>query len=648
MRCMVDFKKVINRCVYTVLLFAIIGRVDGYCQVTVSGHDVLVDGSVYQIRGVCYSPHAVGAQAWEFDFSQIDKDIQLMQEACVNTIRTYQPVLGQSELDKFYQAGIRVIVGFTLEETRGGSYSNYISTFKNHPAILMWAHGNEFNYHPDWFTNGNIYDWYGILNQEAANTKALDSKHPVATVHGELPDAGALNACPNVDVWGLNIYRKDILGPLFSDFANRSSKPMFIGESGADSYPDANAPVLANPKIYQSVSDNGTWKNGSQVCSGICFFEWTDEWWKSGNVGVQDLGGFSNIGVAYDEFAHEEYWGILDVYHNKKPAFNALKSSFCNDLHDVSSGFVQLFGDCDFNGAKLNLLEGEYLANQLGAVGNNQVSSIQVLPGYAVALYDRDNFQGNELIITEDDGCLVNNSFNDSASSIKVFPLGESGLSEAFSIKNKNSGLFIDLAFGDEADGTNYLQYFEQETDNQMFDFEEISNGVYGIRCRETGKSFDIDGLSLADGANLHQWGTNTDVSHRQFIIVPVDQNYYQLVARHSGKVLEVENGSVTENANIQQFTNSGQDHSLWELIPRSVTGISSEYATNLTLYPNPASGELIVGGEIVNLEIWTLSGDLVIRTDKSRIDISELPKGIYVAHIYGTEIMETAKLIIE
>lgn len=618
-------------------------------QVTVSGRDLLVDGGLYQIRGVCYSPHAVGAQAWEFDFSKIDQDIQYMQEACINTIRVYQPVLGQTELDKFHQAGIKVIVGFTLEETRGGSYSNYISTYKNHPAILMWVHGNEFNYHPEWFENGDINDWYGILNQVAANTKALDSNHPVATVHGELPGTNVLNACPNVEIWGLNIYRKDILGPLFSDFAARSSKPMFIAESGADSYPDAQAPVVANPKIYQSVSDNGTWRDDSQVCSGICFFEWTDEWWKSGNINAQDLGGFSNIGVAYDEFAHEEHWGVLDIYHNKKPAFSALKNSFCSDVYQASVGFVKLYADCNFNGSEVNLVEGEYLSSQLGSVGDEQVSSISVLPGYAITIFKNDDFEGDNLTFTADDGCLVNDLFNDHTSSVKVYAQGEPGFSGAYSIKNKKSGLFIDLAFGDEANGTNYLQYFENEADNQLFDFEELDNGVYGILSRETGKSFDIDGLSIADRANLHQWGTSIDVTHRQFILVSVGEDEYQLVARHSGKVLEVENGSLLENANIHQFTNSGQEHSIWSLISMEITSLGYQEMEGVFVYPNPSNDFVrIQGSGIEQFELLSLSGERVSLSRTNQLDVRGVPTGLYVIKVQYSDHVETGRVLIE
>ncbi|HEY8401689.1 MAG TPA: Ig-like domain-containing protein [Cytophagaceae bacterium] len=308
-----------------ILLIALL-PFSGFAQVTVNGRNILVDGELYQIKGICYSPVAIGV-TWTPDYSNVDQDITLMQAACINTIRTYSPINDKSVLDKFAAAGIKVIIGFTLEQTQNGTYTSYINTYKDHPAILMWVHGNEFNYHPDWFNN-NLSNWYSLLNTAAGNTTALDSNHPVATVHGELPGIDAINACPNVQVWGMNIYRSDNLGTLFTDWAARSDKPMFLGETGGDSYPDPNAPALAIPKLWNSVNNNATKYNG--VCSGVCFFEWSDEWWKAGNPNTQDTGGFTNGGVPYDGFANEEYWGIVDIYRNPKPGYNALKTSYCS------------------------------------------------------------------------------------------------------------------------------------------------------------------------------------------------------------------------------------------------------------------------------------------------------------------------------
>ena len=60
--------------------------------------------------------------------------------------------------------------------------------------------------------------------------------HPVTTAHGELPDALALSTCPNIDVWGMNVYRWDNPETIFTEWEAVGTKPMYISEAGADSY----------------------------------------------------------------------------------------------------------------------------------------------------------------------------------------------------------------------------------------------------------------------------------------------------------------------------------------------------------------------------------------------------------------------------
>ena len=78
---------------------------------------------------------------------------------------------------------------------------------------------------------GNIENWYTTLNTAADIIHKNDSSHPVATAHGELPDINALSLCPNVDVWGMNVYRWDNPEDIFTEWSVVSSKPMYLSEA---------------------------------------------------------------------------------------------------------------------------------------------------------------------------------------------------------------------------------------------------------------------------------------------------------------------------------------------------------------------------------------------------------------------------------
>jgi hypothetical protein len=311
--------------------------------VSTQGRQILLNDSVYMIRGVCYNPVAIGDDRYDpLDFSHIAYDIELMTEAGINTVRTYVPITDPAVLDQFAEAEIRVIIGFPnyddtfqYPDINHGTYLDYINTYKDHDAILMWELGNEYNYHPEWFNN-DINNWYSILNNAALAIRQTDPNHPVSTAHGEVPTTVVLNLCPNVDVWGMNVYRWDDPSGALTQYAAISSKPCYLSESGADRY-DNN--LEKEDQVNQAKASKSIWyavRGNLDICSGITFFAFVDEWWKGGNANTQDPAGFM-MSIPYDSFANEEWWGIVDIFRTKTAAYHLLEQEFswyANDIED--------------------------------------------------------------------------------------------------------------------------------------------------------------------------------------------------------------------------------------------------------------------------------------------------------------------------
>lgn len=306
-------------------------------RVSINNRQISLNGSPCFIKGVCYHPVPKGETQRSFD--NLATDIELMKEAGVNTVRLYSPVDDASVLDAFHKAGIKVIVGFGYNQNGfydilSGTFIEYIKRFKEHPAVLFWELGNEYNYHPEWF-EGDIENWYSALNSAAQKAHDADSLHPVATAHGELPDSLALSMCPEIDIWGMNVYRWDDPGTIFQQWEEICSKPMYLSEAGGDSYmtidrdgyrqgvnEKAQADALTNilKRVFQH-------KN---ICSGVSVFSFTDGWWKAGNPEQQDAGGWAptSTGVPYDGVPNEEYWGIVNIDRQKKEAFDVVKKFY--------------------------------------------------------------------------------------------------------------------------------------------------------------------------------------------------------------------------------------------------------------------------------------------------------------------------------
>ena len=173
------------------------------------------------------------------------------------------------------------------------------------------------------------------MNDAAALIHDNDSAHPVTTAHGELPDDLAFSASPNIDVWGLNVYRWDNPEDIFEEWKAVSTKPMYLSEAGGDSYmtiakegyeagENEKAQADANANILDAIFRNKT------ICSGVTMFSFTDGWWKAGKADVQDIGGWApeGSGVPFDRIPNEEYWGIVDINRNKKEVFDVLKDLY--------------------------------------------------------------------------------------------------------------------------------------------------------------------------------------------------------------------------------------------------------------------------------------------------------------------------------
>jgi exo-beta-1,3-glucanase (GH17 family) len=302
----------------------------------VRNNAILVDGDPFEIKGICYHPVPKGSRVR--DFSQLTEDLALMKEAGINTIRVYEPIAERTVLDEIGAAGLKVIISFGYNQEGkydilSGTYLDYVNEFKDHPAILLWELGNEYNFHPEWF-GGDITVWYTALNAAAKAIQKVDTNHLVSTAHGEIPDSETLDLCPDIQIWGMNVYRWDDPESLLAEWTkSHPGRPMYFAEVGADSFmaiknagydkgPNEKAQADALRTILEDIDKY------PEACAGVVVFAFNDEWWKSGSYDVQDESGKEGAGVPYDDVANEEWWGIVTLDRTKKEAFHLLKEQW--------------------------------------------------------------------------------------------------------------------------------------------------------------------------------------------------------------------------------------------------------------------------------------------------------------------------------
>jgi pimeloyl-ACP methyl ester carboxylesterase len=88
-------------------------------------------------------------------------------------------------------------------------------------------------------------------------------------------------------------------------------------------------------------------------------------------------------------------------------------------------------------------------------------------------------------------------------------------------------------------------------------------SGAYRLIAQHSGKHADIDGVSTAAGARLHQW-SSTGRTNQQFEFVDAGEGHFKIKARHSGLVLQVASNSNGADITQQADTNAHSQH--WRL----------------------------------------------------------------------------------
>jgi hypothetical protein len=307
-------------------------------HVQIAGRQLLVDGKPFQIRGVGWNPVPIGGNyPADLDYPGFaPTDIPLMAAAGINVVRTYDPLLDRSVLDQLYQAGIFVIESvYPYGGDDVSVVTERVQAIADHPAVLLWAVGNEWNYN-GLYVNLSATDSLARLRQAAQLVKQADPNHPIATIYGEMPPKTTVDAMPEIDLWGINAYRGLSFGDLFTVWAATSNKPMFLAEYGADAYNanlgayDPDSQALADKDLSSELlAQSATQPDG--ITLGGAVFEWADEWWKdsSGSPDAQDVGGSAPGGGPYpDQTFNEEWWGIVDIHRVPRPAYTALQQLY--------------------------------------------------------------------------------------------------------------------------------------------------------------------------------------------------------------------------------------------------------------------------------------------------------------------------------
>ncbi|RAR44159.1 RICIN domain-containing protein [Paenibacillus sp. MDMC362] len=132
-----------------------------------------------------------------------------------------------------------------------------------------------------------------------------------------------------------------------------------------------------------------------------------------------------------------------------------------------------------------------------------------------------------------------------------------------YTIGSKASGKVMDVVDVSMASGAKIQQWTNYVANNQRFRVESTGDGYYKLTAVHSGKVLDVPSSSTATGVQLQQWDDNGSNAQR-WRIVDVGGGYYKLVSKVSGLAVDVASASTADGAVVQQWTDNGTDAQKW------------------------------------------------------------------------------------
>ncbi|MCK5708156.1 MAG: hypothetical protein KAI43_10935 [Candidatus Aureabacteria bacterium] len=330
-------------------------------KITIKGDWIYVNGERFFVKGIGYSPAYPKEIPWKrvFNEKRMRTDLKLIKEAGFNTLRSWIPLLPE-EVDLAKEFGIYVLQGvwvnytgnFVSEENMMkviNSFYQEIERTGDKDNVLFYLLGNE-PLPSQLFAVGLDKSDEFFLNLKNAVKKQLpDTRVSIANwVQSDFMDTRIWDViCVNLYPYHPESVSHCMKYYGYTEWIKKkqaTDKPLILtelglsvslGRRGAKGY-GGNTITEQKDKLiscYTNAVDAGA--------TGVCIFEWIDEWWKNFDYGEDQY--------SHEENDPEEWFGI--VYYDldkgklvKRPAYDAI-SKFNRALILSPKGYSKHTGD---------------------------------------------------------------------------------------------------------------------------------------------------------------------------------------------------------------------------------------------------------------------------------------------------------------
>ncbi len=368
------------------------------------GFTLVVNGEPIMINGMNWDYFPIGTtnpsynfwgQSDDFIKAALDSEMSMLKNMGVNAIRQYLGVKPKWVRYIYEKYGIWTMINTTFGRygvTIDGTYvpnteygdprvqeiliaeaTAMVEEFKDTPGILLYMLGNENNYGLFWEgaetedvpmedrkSTMRARDMYKVFNKATVAMKKIDTTHPIAICNGDLLFMDIIvEECPDIDIFGTNVYRGASFGDAFQRVLDEYDRPILFAEFGADAFNAINNAEDQHMQAYYMVEN---WKEIYENAAGLgktgnslggFTFQFSDGWWKYGqtkNLDIHDNnaswenGGYKEDHIPGKNNMNEEWFGVCakgptnfrglyDLY--PRAAYYALKEAHRLNPYDV-------------------------------------------------------------------------------------------------------------------------------------------------------------------------------------------------------------------------------------------------------------------------------------------------------------------------
>lgn len=225
-----------------------------------------------------------------------------------------------------------------------------------------------------------------------------------------------------------------------------------------------------------------------------------------------------------------------------------------------------------------------------------------------------------------------------------------------YNIISRNSNKGLDVADNSTTSGGRIQQYDVTGGggSNQRWKFVSDGAGNYYIIVKSTGMYLAVENNGTANGLKVQQ-KTFSSSNEFKWTVASLGGGYYKITNVNTGKSLDVENVSTANGANIQVWDYTGGLNQQWQFVQVEATAKKAltitedgESTNDMAIFINSANDYLKIDTNhegSADVAIFNIAGQSILKKNvnfvkgnQAEIEISRLPKGVYVVRVTDSQ----------